>query len=81
MKGSSTRSLGAAVLFLMLSGSAWTLDRNQDPDPCETQALQAYWQALKLCELAEAPNPRLRCHEAARAVYIQTLEQCHRRPR
>jgi hypothetical protein len=47
-------------------------------DPCETEALRAYAHTLKLCELANNPNPRLRCYEAAKAVYVQTLEDCHR---
>ena|SRR6516164_662223 len=53
-------------------------DNPPDLDPCELEAMKAYWQALKLCELADNsnPNPRLRCYEAAKAVYLQTLKQC-----
>ena len=69
----------AIVAAFMTFGANWTNDGAQDPDPCQTQALQAYWQALKVCQLAESPNPRLRCYEAARSVYIHTLEECHRR--
>ena len=70
----------AFVAAFMTFGSAWINDGAQDPDPCEMQALQAYWQALKVCQLAENTNPRLRCYEAARSVYIHTLEECHRGP-
>lgn len=54
---------------------------NLPADPCEAEALRAYVRALKICELAQEPNPRLRCYEAARKVYVQTLQDCRRNPK
>jgi len=45
-------------------------------DPCELKALDAYAQALRLCQFEQNANPRLRCYETARQVYLQTLEEC-----
>jgi hypothetical protein len=53
-------------------------DATEVPDPCEVEAMKAYRQALELCQLSES-NPRLRCYEAAKAVYIQTLQSCRAR--
>ena|SRR2546426_10702307 len=47
-------------------------------DMCEQEARKAYAQVLKLCRLAETDNPRLKCFEAAKAAYFQTLENCRR---
>ena len=45
-------------------------------DFCEREALKAYAEVLKLCQLAETENPRLKCYEAAKAVYWRKLEEC-----
>jgi hypothetical protein len=70
------RSLAVLTVLLLPLGHLSISDGAQDPDPCETEALKAYWQALKLCQLAEPRDPRLQCYEAAKAVYVQTLEHC-----
>ncbi len=66
----------AAVLLLLPLGRTTVGDGTSDLDGCELEALKAYGQALALCRLAEDENPRLRCYEAAKRVYLQTLEDC-----
>lgn len=65
--------LAAALLPLGLSSVG---DGAEAGDPCQAEALRAYFQAVKLCQLAENPNPRLRCYEAARGVYFHVLQEC-----
>lgn len=72
------RAFAVLALLLLPLGGASVGDSPLDWDPCEREALIAYGKALKLCELAENTNPRLRCYEAAKAVYLHTLEECRR---
>lgn len=85
MRGLRTRGgvIAAASLILcsLPIGPGSVSDGAEDLDCCEIKARQAYWEALKLCQLATDPNPRLRCQEAARAVYVSTLEACRGRGR
>jgi hypothetical protein len=53
-------------------------DKGDGHSACEREALRAYRQALKVCELAQNPNPRLRCYEAARETYWRVLDNCGR---
>jgi hypothetical protein len=69
---------GISLLCLFPLGPASVGDGAENLDRCEIEARQAYWQALKICQLAENPNPRLRCFEAAKAVYWHTLQECHK---
>lgn len=46
---------------------------------CQREALKAYAEVLKLCQLAETENPRLKCYEAAKAAYFRKLEDCRSR--
>jgi hypothetical protein len=50
------------------------------PDPCELEAWKAYREALRLCEFEDhgTDNPRLRCYEAAKAVFVRTYLDCKR---
>lgn len=70
--------LGALLSLLLLvpSGRMSGEDVARAKDHCEQQAKQAYWKALKLCQLADNKNPRQRCYDAATRVYFQTLEDC-----
>lgn len=74
-----SRAKGVAALFIVL-GAPWASDSVGDSSekltPCEQRALKNYSEALRLCELAQDPNPRLRCYEAAKAVYLRALEDC-----
>jgi hypothetical protein len=72
--------VGIVALMLVPLGRVPSGDGAETPDPCEAKAVQAYWQALKLCQLAEAPspNPRIRCYDAAKSVYFRTLLDCQR---
>jgi hypothetical protein len=70
--------LGTAATVLPL-GFGSIGDGAEPVDPCEAEARQAYWQALRLCQFAENPNPRLRCYEAARGVYFRVLQECQAR--
>lgn len=67
-----------AVLLLVPMAKTGLSEIAQASDPCEDEALRAYHQALDLCQLAES-NPRSRCYEAAKAVYVHTLEECRAR--
>ncbi|MFO1499530.1 MAG: hypothetical protein U1G07_14250 [Verrucomicrobiota bacterium] len=68
-----------AALAVLPFGRVSIGDATESRDPCEREALRAYIQALKLCELAQDSNPRLRCYEAARSVYLNTLAECRGR--
>src|SRR5437762_11887563 len=68
--------LGAATALPLSTPS--NADNSERIDGCEQEALRAYAEVLKICRLAETDNPRLRCFEAARSVYFQTLENCRR---
>lgn len=74
------REFGVAVVTaLALFGSISRLASAPSPvstDACQAEALRAYWRALQFCQLAEPQNPRTRCYEAAKSVYIQTLQDC-----
>src|SRR4051794_18355847 len=75
------RTLGMLVLLFVPLGRMQGGDGGASVgDPCEIHARQAYWQALKFCQLADNanPNPRLRCYDAAKSVYFQTLDECHK---
>lgn len=77
----SRRAKTAAGLFL-LACLTWAPVSNGDGDRpkglsrCEQRALEKYAEALRLCELAQNPDPRLRCYESARAVYLRALQDC-----
>jgi hypothetical protein len=47
-------------------------------DACRSKAFREYHHMLKLCQLAENGNPRLRCYEAAKAAFLKALEECDR---
>jgi hypothetical protein len=74
------REFGAVLATaLILFGSISRLASATSPaaaDACQAEALRAYWRALQFCQLAEPQNPRMRCYEAAKSVYIQTLQDC-----
>ena len=70
--------LGSAVILAATASQVSVSDVIQERDPCEREAMKAYVQALKLCQLADQPNPRLRCYEAAKAVYFHTVEECQK---
>jgi hypothetical protein len=74
--------LGAVGLLHLLLWRAVDADNlGSTPDQsCEFKARQAYWNALKLCQFENNGDPRLRCYEAAREVYMRTLEECGRSP-
>jgi len=66
-----------AALFVTVKLEPASLgDAHLDGDRCETEAMQAYAEALRFCQLSRGPNPRLRCYEAAKAVYREKLQQC-----
>ena len=67
------------ALLLVSSTNTSVATGSARDDVCEREALQAYTEALKLCQLAETQNPRLKCFEAAKAVYLRTLEDCRNR--
>jgi hypothetical protein len=71
-------ALGALLVCLIPAGPLSIADGGERLDGCEVEARRAYWQALKLCQLAADPNPRLRCQEAAKAIYRTTLEECRK---
>ena len=74
--------IGVVCLLQLLLWRAVDADNElSSPDQrCELQARQAYWNALKLCQFENNGDPRLRCYEAAREVYLRTLEECRRSP-
>lgn len=74
-RGSVRKALLASIL-LTFSLSRGTVGDVDSRSSCEARAWQAYFQALKRCELAENTNPRLRCYEEARAVFLRTLLEC-----
>lgn len=74
------KRIAALCCFLLVPATRISIaDQPATQDPCETEALNAYWRALKLCQLADQENPRMRCYEAAQQVYVQTLQQCRDR--
>ncbi len=85
MKGSIgtrvTEVIGIGLISLLLPGSLGNTPVSRSSacdDFCEREARKAYAEVLKLCQLAETENPRLKCYEAAKAVYLQKLEECKR---
>jgi len=71
--------LAASVVGLLPINHVGGADQGKKGDACEVEARRAYWQALKICQLAENSDPRLRCFEAAKAVYIQTFLDCQKK--
>lgn len=75
-----SRRAKCTIGLCLLLCAPWTSvsvgDSSEELTPCEQRALQKYSEALRLCELAQDPNPRLRCYEAAKIVYLQALEEC-----
>lgn len=70
------RIAGLLILFCGLLTPVSIGDDTENVDPCELRALEAYVKALRLCELAQDSNPRMRCYEAAREVYFAALADC-----
>jgi hypothetical protein len=68
--------LSTVVLSLVAFEPVSVSDASLATDGCEAEARRAYAEALKLCRLADTPNPRLRCYEAAKLVYWRTLQEC-----
>jgi hypothetical protein len=72
--GSFSALLFSSALNLSVADGSVACDAT-----CERRAWKAYVEALKLCQLAETDNPRLKCYEAAKAAYFWELEQCRKR--
>jgi hypothetical protein len=86
-RGRGKALAGLLVLLLVAApvGETSVGDEFDARNACEAKALQAYRQALRACELANAaagesqaqnPNPRLRCYDAAREIYLRALAEC-----
>jgi len=69
--------IGIAGALLLASSTNTSVATNlASADLCEREALKAYAEVLQLCQLAGTENPRLKCYEAAKAVYLRKLEDC-----
>src|ERR1051326_6631560 len=84
-KRRTAQSALAVCTFLLAQRDFSSAELNcPTPDSvCEARAQQAYWQALKLCQFessSENADPRMRCYDNAREIYIRTLEGCRTRP-